>query len=148
MWSTLKAGEPWTALVKKRRKNGDHHWLRANATPLVRHGQQTGYMSVCIKASNEEIATAEGLYRDFREGNAGNRQFHKGLIVRSGLAGWTSPFLTMPARWHIRSTLLLQVPALVGAAWAVGLAGGMALLGFSGAVAALSLRAITKRPCT
>jgi aerotaxis receptor len=29
MWATLKQGEPWTALVKNRRKNGDHYWVRA-----------------------------------------------------------------------------------------------------------------------
>jgi len=28
MWSTLKSGEPWTSLVKNRRKNGDHYWVR------------------------------------------------------------------------------------------------------------------------
>jgi aerotaxis receptor len=36
MWATLNACEPWTALVKNRRKNGDHYWVRANATPVVR----------------------------------------------------------------------------------------------------------------
>ena len=141
MWATLKAGEPWTALVKNRRKNGDHYWVRANATPVVRHGQQTGYMSVRTKPSHEEIAAAEGLYREFREGKAGNRKFHKGLIVRTGLAGLTSIFQTMPVRWRIRSTLLLLAPALVGAAWALGLASGVAFLGFAGTVAALSLLA-------
>src|SRR3954463_7398111 len=30
MWATLKAGLSWTALVKNRRKNGDHYWVRAN----------------------------------------------------------------------------------------------------------------------
>lgn len=25
MWETLKAGQSWTALVKNRRKNGDHY---------------------------------------------------------------------------------------------------------------------------
>jgi aerotaxis receptor len=67
MWRTLKGGEPWTALVKNRRKNGDHDWVRANATPVVRHGQATGYMSVRTKPSREEVAAAETLYRDFRE---------------------------------------------------------------------------------
>ena len=51
MWATLKGGEPWTALVKNRRKNGDHYWVRANATPVVRDGRQAGYMSVRIGAS-------------------------------------------------------------------------------------------------
>lgn len=58
MWATLKSGEPWTALVKNRRKNGDHYWVRANAVPVMRNGQPTGYMSVRTKASRDEIAAA------------------------------------------------------------------------------------------
>lgn len=33
MWFTLKKGEPWSGIVKNRRKNGDHYWVRANAVP-------------------------------------------------------------------------------------------------------------------
>ncbi len=29
MWFTLKKGEPWSGIVKNRRKNGDHYWVRA-----------------------------------------------------------------------------------------------------------------------
>ncbi|WP_144156140.1 PAS domain-containing methyl-accepting chemotaxis protein [Paraburkholderia sp. BCC1885] len=140
MWSTLKGGEPWTALVKNRRKNGDHYWVRANATPVVRNGQPAGYMSVRTKASREEIAAAEALYRDFREGKAGNRRFHKGLIVRTGLMGWTSVFQTMPVRWRIRSALLALAPVVVLAAWLMGL-GGAAAAGFAGVSAVVSVLA-------
>ncbi|MFP3615549.1 PAS domain-containing protein, partial [Paraburkholderia sp. SIMBA_050] len=77
MWATLKNGEPWTALVKNRRKNGDHYWVRSNTVPVMRNGQPTGYMSVRTKASRDEIAAADALYRAFREGKAGNRRFHK-----------------------------------------------------------------------
>ena len=42
MWATLRAGQSWTALVKNRRKNGDHYWVRANATPVRRDGQVVG----------------------------------------------------------------------------------------------------------
>jgi aerotaxis receptor len=138
MWSTLKGGEPWTALVKNRRKNGDHYWVRANATPVVRNGKPAGYMSVRTKASREEIAAAEALYRDFREGKAGNRRFHKGLIVRTGLMGWTSVFQTMPVRWRIRSALLSVAPTVALAAWLLGLK-GVALAGFAGVSAAVSM---------
>ena len=141
MWATLQGGEPWTALVKNRRKNGDHYWVRANATPVVRHGTTTGFMSVRTKASSEEIAAAEKLYNDFREGKAGDRRFHKGLIVRSGLAGVTSFIQTMPVRWRIRSTLFLMVPGLLGVAAASGVAMGAGFLGFAAAVVALSLLA-------
>jgi aerotaxis receptor len=85
MWATLKGGEPWTALVKNRRANGDHYWVRANATPVVRNGQATGYMSVRTKPTRDEVAAAESLYRQFREGTVGNRRFHKGLVVRTDM---------------------------------------------------------------
>ncbi len=134
MWATLKGGEPWTALVKNRRKNGDHYWVRANATPVVRNGRPVGYMSVRTKATREEIAAAEALYRDFREGRAGSRMFHKGLIVRTGLMGWASVFQTMPVRWRVRLPLLALVPASATSAWAMGL-GGTALAGFTGLAA-------------
>jgi aerotaxis receptor len=62
MWATLKIGKPWTALVKNRRKDGDHYWVRANVTPVVTGGEITGYMSVRTWASPGEIAVAEKLY--------------------------------------------------------------------------------------
>jgi hypothetical protein len=34
MWFTLQQGETWTGLVKNRRHNGDHYWVRANVTPV------------------------------------------------------------------------------------------------------------------
>jgi aerotaxis receptor len=141
MWATLKGGEPWTALVKNRRANGDHYWVRANATPVVRNGQATGYMSVRTKPTREEVAGAESLYRAFREGTVGNRRFHKGLIVRTGLMGWTSVFQTLPARWRIRSALAALVPAVVLGAWSVGVTAGAALGGLAGVVAAAALLA-------
>ncbi|WP_296224279.1 methyl-accepting chemotaxis protein [Ralstonia sp. UBA689] len=139
MWATLKAGQPWTALVKNRRKNGDHYWVRANATPVVRNGRPTGYMSVRTKPTREEIAAAESLYKDFRTGQAGTRKFHKGLIVRTGLMAWRSVFQVMPVRWRIRLTFLTLLPTLLVAAWACGLSGA-ALGGFAVAeLAALAL---------
>jgi aerotaxis receptor len=131
MWATLKGGEPWSAVVKNRRKNGDHYWVRANATPVQRHGQTSGYMSVRTKASSEEIAAAQALYRDFREGKAGQLKFHKGLILRTGVMGWTSPLQTMSVRWRLRSTLLVLAPTMVLGAWGAGI-GGAALGGFAG----------------
>ena len=61
LWATLKAGEPWTALVKNRRKNGDPYWVRVNVTPVLEAGQVTGYMSVRTVASRDEVAQAEPL---------------------------------------------------------------------------------------
>ena len=123
MWATLKGGEPWTALVKNRRKNGDHYWVRANATPVIRNGQAVGYMSVRTKASREEIAGAERLYADMREGRAKGVKLHKGLLLRTGLMGLTSVFKTMRVRSRIRLPLAVLLAGLMGGAWALGLRG-------------------------
>lgn len=125
MWSTLKAGLSWTALVKNRRKNGDHYWVRANAAPIIRNGQVTGYLSVRTKPERNEIEATERLYSDFREGRAGQLKFHQGLIVRTGLLAWTSWLQTMPVRWRIRSGLLVSFALAVLFAFLVGLSGPM-----------------------
>lgn len=124
MWATLKAGQSWTALVKNRRKNGDHYWVRANAAPVVRGGKVTGYMSVRTKPSRAEINAAEKLYADFRENRAGKLAFHQGLIVRTGLMAWTSALQTMSVAWRIRWALLSLAAACIAGAALAGLSGG------------------------
>jgi len=42
LWRTLQAGEPWTGLVKNRRKNGDFYWVVANVVPVKEAGRVTG----------------------------------------------------------------------------------------------------------
>jgi PAS domain S-box len=80
MWYTLKQGEPWSAIVKNRRKNGDHYWVRANAIPMVRQGEVTGYMSIRTQATPEEIAVTEPLYQALKEGRS-HKRLHKGMVV-------------------------------------------------------------------
>ena len=124
MWATLKAGESWTALVKNRRKDGDHYWVRANATPVKRDGSVVGYMSVRTKPSASEIDTAEVLYRRFSNGTAKGLAFHKGIIVRTGVLAWTSIFQTMSVGWRIRLAALLTVVVTLLVALAAGLSAG------------------------
>ena len=89
MWATLKAGVPWTALVKNRCKNGDHYWVRANVTPVTEHGQISGYMSVRTTPSRAEVAQAEALYAQMRAEAASGRLLHRlqhGHLLRAGMA--------------------------------------------------------------
>ena len=123
MWATLKNGQSWTALVKNRRENGDHYWVRANATPISRNGQVTGYMSVRTKPDSDEVAGAEALYKRFRDGTANGIAFHKGVIVRTGLMGWTSMFQVMPVRWRVRLACVLAGVISLAAAAAAGVSG-------------------------
>ncbi|MGG7447372.1 methyl-accepting chemotaxis protein [Kosakonia oryzendophytica] len=124
MWATLKQGEPWTALVKNRRKNGDHYWVRANAIPVIRAGKVQGYMSVRTRPGPEEVAATEEVYRQFREGRAKGKRFHKGLIVHTGLMSWRSLFVTMPLRWRLRSALIVTLLLSLLAVWSSALTAG------------------------
>ena len=122
MWATLKAGKSWTALVKNRRKNGDHYWVRANATPMVRNGRLTGYVSVRAKPARAEIEQAEALYAQMRAGRLSGRKLHQGLLVRTGLlAPWSYLTQTLSVGGRVFLGLglmwLIGVLALLGAAW-------------------------------
>ncbi len=121
MWASLKAGMSWTALVKNRRKDGDHYWVRANATPVVRKGQVVGYMSVRTKPSREEVAEAERTYKAFREQRAGTLAFHRGLIVHKGWMKWRSIPQTMSIRWRLRLALTITAGVALLAAHLLGL---------------------------
>ncbi len=111
MWETLKQGNTWTALVKNRRKNGDHYWVRANATPMIRDGKVHGYMSVRTKPTREEIEATEGLYRSFRDGKAKGIRFHQGLIIRTGIWHWLSILQVITVR--ARMLLALAIGPLL-----------------------------------
>ena len=119
MWYTLQQGEPWSGIVKNRRKNGDHYWVRANAVPMVRHGKMTGYMSIRTKATAEEIAAVEPLYKALNEGRC-KKRIHKGLVVRKG---WLGTLPAMPLRWRVRSVMavlfavMAATLALTSAGW-------------------------------
>jgi methyl-accepting chemotaxis protein len=82
LWETLKAGRPWTGMVKNRCKNGDHYWVLANATPLVEGGQTVGYLSVRRRATRSQIEEAEEIYRRFREHRQGKLRIRQGQVVQ------------------------------------------------------------------
>jgi aerotaxis receptor len=139
MWATLKAGQSWTAVVKNRRKNGDHYWVQANATPMRRNGQLVGYMSVRTPASTQQAQAAEALYGRMRNGQAGGREVHRGLVVRTGLRAWMSAFQVMSLRKRIVLALGLgcgvaALPAVLGAATGV-----QALMGVGAALGGMLL---------
>ncbi|WOJ31482.1 PAS domain-containing methyl-accepting chemotaxis protein [Citrobacter koseri] len=118
MWYTLRQGEPWSGIVKNRRKNGDHYWVRANAVPMVREGRVTGYMSIRTRATDEEIATVEPLYKALNEGRS-NKRIHKGLVVRKG---WLGKLPAIPIRWRVRSVMALTGVVLMAAMAQMGVA--------------------------
>jgi aerotaxis receptor len=80
LWNTLQKGRPWSGVVKNRRKNGDHYWVRAFASPLA---DGTGYVSVRVATSREEISAAENLYVRMR--NNADIRLEEGAVVSNNL---------------------------------------------------------------
>ncbi|WP_020653117.1 methyl-accepting chemotaxis protein [Massilia niastensis] len=96
LWDTLKKGEPWTGLVKNRRKNGDFYWVVANVVPVKQGGEITGYMSVRTAPTREQVRAAAELYRRIRAGEAKGLVLARGKAVRGG--------------WRLRLAGLRELP--------------------------------------
>jgi aerotaxis receptor len=118
LWTTLKRGRPWTGLVKNRRKNGDHYWVRANVSPA-----DDGYTSVRAKPTRQEVDAAEALYKAMR--NNPDMRMQGGHVVGAGVFGRLGGAL---ARMSIALRLWLMV-GLSALLFAIAVALGLHGLG-------------------
>ena len=89
MWQTLQQGKPWSQVVKNRRKNGDHYWVKAFATPIRKGKKIQGYMSVRFPANNDEITQASRAYALIHQGQLKLRQ-GKPDTMRVKIQRWLS----------------------------------------------------------
>ncbi len=125
LWATVQAGRTWSACVKNRRKNGDHYWVMANVTPVVRDGTAVGFMSVRTKPTAEQVRSAEALYARMREeAVAGVRRtvLVEGAVQRTGLSARLARAVQPGVPGRIRLAVVL--PVLAAAAALLGLTGG------------------------
>ena len=122
MWQTIGNGRPWTALVKNRRKNGDHYWVQANVTPILENGKPKGYMSVRVKPSRQDAQAAEALYAQMRANNQAGKSplyLRGGEIRYKGPRGWLDAIgrLSLTGRLGmalVGMTLLAMIPQFLG----------------------------------
>lgn len=92
MWYTLQQGDSWTGMVKNRRQNGDHYWVRANVTPVWHREKLTGYISVRTVPRRDEITQSEQLYEKINNQKFTGYRLFKGLVIRRGAMAWASVF--------------------------------------------------------
>ena len=89
LWETAASGRLWSALVKNRRKNGDHYWVKAHVTPISDDsGHILGFMSVRTAPTRAEVEQAEQLYAQLHAEASGNRQtirLQQGKVKHGGL---------------------------------------------------------------
>ena len=112
MWQTLKAGRSWMGMVKNRCKNGDHYWVSAYVTPVMKNGETVEYQSVRTHPTPERVAVAEAHYAGLRSGR-------KPLLpgwLRLGLGGKLALFVStvFGAVTAVGTLLLASVDAQAG----------------------------------
>jgi aerotaxis receptor len=140
MWQAIRAGRPWSGMVKNRCKNGDFYWVHANVTPVIENGEAVGFMSVRTKPSREQVAAASSLYAEFKAGNPRKLLLRNGRVERRGLAGLGDFLGRIPLRAQVNGaagTMAILLTAMLCEAvreelpaWtALSLAVSLAMLG-------------------
>lgn len=81
LWASLKAGQPWTGMIKNRTKSGDFYWVEANAAPIFEKGVVTGYLSARRKPSRQQVEAATAAYQLFKEGKAKGLRILEGKVI-------------------------------------------------------------------
>ncbi|WP_346797067.1 methyl-accepting chemotaxis protein [Halomonas sp. Bachu 37] len=84
MWRDLESGKYWSGLVKNRRKDGSHYWVRANVVPVRENNRTTGYVSIRVKPDAHAVAQTEKVYRSLQNGEQRYRIRH-GSAYRRGM---------------------------------------------------------------
>ena len=152
MWATIQSGQPWSGMVKNRRKNGDYYWVMANVTPLMEGEQPRGYLSVRTCPTRGQIDAAEALYATMRAEKSAGTQVHRlagGHLARSGWRGRVDRLRApgLPFRLSLACTLACATSFVLGwltPAW--GWVGSAALALAVGAVTGWRVRALTTAP--
>jgi aerotaxis receptor len=137
MWATIASGEPWSAPVKNRRKDGSYYWVMANVTPLLDGDRPCGYMSVRTEATRDQIRAAESLYATMREEKSRGQLIHRlqsGQVIKAGLSAWVARLSNHAM--SLRLGVLTTVAALVGLICGVLSAGGFSAASTAGLWAA------------
>ena len=112
MWQTIESGQPWSGLVKNRRKNGDHYCVMANVTPLLDGDRPVGYMSVRTLPDRQQVSEAETLYARMREAvsrGGGGPRLQAGRLAPQGVLARGLDRLQGDGHWRTQALCLLGV---------------------------------------
>jgi aerotaxis receptor len=116
LWSTVRAGRPWNAVVKNRCKNGDFYWVLTNVTPSMKNGQLVGCMSVRTKPNHAQLDAAIAGYRTLREDQSGKLKIQEGKVVKSSILRKLNIFkdISIKLRLEIMAGLLFMLLLIIG----------------------------------
>ena len=145
LWDTLKEGRPWRGIVKNRCKNGDFYWVDALVVPVFKNSETIGYMSVRTEPTRQEVADAEALYQQLKDGKAKIPQPSAWMRI-SLKAKLTGFVLWLIAAQVIGAAVHLFGPGMGMSAGGVELT--LQLLGASGVIAGVWLLVIQSKMMT
>lgn len=114
MWYTLQQGESWTGLVKNRRQNGDHYWVRANVTPVWQNERLTGYISVRTVPDPQEIRQSERVYHQMNNQKLKGYRLFKGILIRRGVFAGLSAFKWLSVSQRLNYALVVTLILTLG----------------------------------
>lgn len=149
MWETIQAGLPWTGLVKNRRKDGDHYWVQANATPMKDGERITGFLSVRTQPERAAVQAAEALYARMRDEARAGKTVHalqRGQVMRNDLAGRIGRLLHPGAGARVVGLLGLASLAAAAAGRWLPLEGALPAAGATALVAGWLVQRMTVQP--
>ncbi len=142
LWDTVKEGRPWRGIVKNRCKNGDYYWVDALVVPVLKNNVTIGYMSVRTEPTRQQIADAEALYQQLKDGKASIPK--PSAWMRISLKAKLTGFVL----WLIAAQVIGAAANLMGPS--LGLSAGaiettLQLLGLSGVLAGVWLLVIQSK---
>jgi aerotaxis receptor len=142
LWATIKSGQPWTAMVKNRRKNGDYYWVEATVTPIMESGAITGYISVRTKPSRQQIDAAARLYKAEME-RPGSLALRQGNVVTGGLLGRAIALCQLSLGQRIAVAQLFMLAVIGALGWTVWTSEAIATAGLQVWLGSLAGAAMT-----
>jgi len=125
LWQTIKAGKSWMGIVKNRSKNGDHYYVDAYVTPIMKNGEIVEYQSVRKAPERKCVERAEKLYQRIRDGKAPFRSWLQfGFVTRimAGISAILLAALAFALSVGQVSWLHAGIALLVGLSLSYGLA--------------------------
>jgi len=66
LWETIQTGKIWNGIVKNKTKSGNYYWVNATAYKSIAQDGSVRYISVRVKPTDEEVASAIELYKGLR----------------------------------------------------------------------------------
>ena len=122
LWQTVQAGKSWLGIVKNRRKDGGFYWVQAFVAPIIEDGTVTGYSSIRVRPTDEQIRQASQAYEKINTNTLHGYTVKEGQIVKTGWRRWLEafkiPFLSTPQAKTIRLLTLGSLTTLIASYFA------------------------------